>query len=138
VHLEVEDPPIDVYVETIDGFKVREAYNTYRHEGTRRLYRLEEFAGLLRAMDRPTTAKTIRVIVPLAEMPYLKEALNFGFFYIYHNPHKDQPNAVRAEFRAYEGVTEAYGKEGTMKLALGILHLLEPSLATTYQALAKT
>jgi len=138
VHLEVEDPPIDIYVETIDGLKVREAYNTYRHEGTRRHYRLEEFAGLLRAMDRHTTAKTIRVIVPLADTPYLKEALDFGFFYIYHNPHKDQSNAVRAEFRAYEGVTEAYGKEGTMKLALGILHLLEPSLATTYQALAKT
>ena len=138
VHVEAEGPPIDVYVETIDGLKVREACNTYRHEGGRKLYTIEEFAGLLRAMGRHTTAKTVRVIVPLAESPYLKEALDFGFYYIYHNPLKDQPNAVRAEYRAYEGVTEAYGKEGTMKLALGTLHMLDQALATTYQALART
>jgi len=100
------------------------------------LYRLEGFARLLRAMDRPTRAKTVRVIVPLADSPYLKEAYSFGFHYFYHNPLKDQPSAVRAEFRAYEGVTGALGKEGTMRLALGTLHFLEPALATTYQALA--
>jgi hypothetical protein len=136
VTVQAQDPPIDIYVEVLDGFKVREGKNTYRHEGARRLYRLEGFAKLLRAKDRPTRAMTVRVIVPLADSPYLKEAFDFGFYYFYHNPLKDQPNAVRAEFRAYEGVTEALGKEGVMKLALGTLHLLEPSLASTYQALA--
>jgi hypothetical protein len=136
VVVQAQDPPIDIYVEVLDGFKVREGKNSYRHEGARRLYTLQEFTRLLRASDRPTRAKTVRVIVPLADSPYLKEALDFGFYYIYHNPLKDQPSAVRAEFRAYEGVTGALGKEGTMRLALGGFHLLEPSLATTYQALA--
>jgi len=136
VHLEVEDPPIEVYVEVLDGFKAREGKNRYRKEGGRKLYTLQEFIRLLRASDRPTTVMSFRVIVRLADSPYLKEALDFGFIYIYHNPLKDQPSAVRAEFRAYEGVTGALGKEGTMRLALGTLHLLEPALASTYQALA--
>jgi len=136
VSVQAADPPIDIYVEVIDGFKVKEGKNRYRHEGGRRLYRLDEFIRLLSAKDRPTIAETIRVIVPLADSPYLKEAIDFGFIYIYHNDRKDPPNAVRAEFRAYEGVTEAHGKEGTMKLALGLLHLLGPALAATYQALA--
>ncbi len=136
VTVQAQDPPIEVYVEVLDGFKVREGKNRYRHEGARKLYTLQEFIRVMRASDRPTTAKTVRVIVPLADSPYLKEVYDFGFHYIYHNPQKDQPNAVRAEFRAYKGVTEALGKEGVMKLALGTLHLLEPSLATTYQALA--
>jgi hypothetical protein len=136
VSVRAADPPIDIYIEVIDGFKVREGKNRYRHEGGRRLYRLDEFIKLLSARDRPVVAETIRVIVPLADFPYLKEVLDFGFLFIYHNDRKDPPNAVRAEFRAYDGVLEAHGKEGTMKLALGLLHLLGQPLATTYQALA--
>ena len=136
VTVQAVDPPIDIYIEVLDGFKAREGKNMYRHEGARRLYTLEEFTKLLRASDRPTTVMSFRVIVPLADAPYLKEAIDFGFYFIYHNDRKDPPNAVRAEFRAYEGVTEAHGKEGTMKLALGTLHLLGPALAATYQALA--
>jgi hypothetical protein len=136
VAVQAVDPAVDIYVEVVDGFKVKEGKNSYRHEDARRLYTLQGFADILRARDRPTTAKTIRIVVPLADTPYLKEAFDFGFHYLYSNPRKDQPNAVRAEFRAYEGVTEAYGKEGTMKLALGTLHLLGTALANTYQALA--
>jgi hypothetical protein len=134
--VQAADPPIDIYVEVIDGFKVKEGKNRYRHEGGRRLYRLDEFIKLLSSRDRPIVAETVRVIVPLADSPYLKEAIDFGFIYIYHNDRKDPPNAVRAEFRAYEGVTDAHGKEGTMRLALGTLHLLGPALAATYRALA--
>jgi len=137
VTVQAQDPPIDIYVEIIDGFKVKEGKNRYRHEGGRRLLTLEEFARLLSARDRPTVAETVRVIVPLADAPYLKEVLDFGFLFIYHNDRKDPPNAVRAEFRAYEGVTEAHGKEGTMKLALGLIHLLGLPLASTYQALTR-
>ena len=136
VTVQAVDPPIDIYIEVIDGFKVKEGKNRYRHEGGRRLYRLDDFIRLLSASDRPIVAETVRVIVPLADSPYLKEVLDFGFLFIYHNDRKDPPNAIRAEFRAYEGVTEAHGKEGSMRLALGLLHLLGQPLATTYQALA--
>ncbi len=98
--------------------------------------RLEDFVKLLTSRARPVRAKTVRVIVPLADSPYLKEAIDFGFIYIYHNERKDPPNAVRAEYRAYTGVNGAQGKEGTMRLALGTLHMLDQALATTYQALA--
>jgi hypothetical protein len=136
VTVQAADPPIDIYIEVLDGLKAREGKNRYRHEGGRRLYRLDEFIRLLRASDRPITVMSFRVIVPLADSPYLKEVFDFGFIYIYHNDRKDPPNAVRAEFRAYEGVNEAHGKEGTMRLALGTLHLLDQALAATYQALA--
>ena len=136
VTVQAVDPPTAAYVEVLDGFKAREGKNVYRHEGARRLYTLEEFIKLLRTSDRPTTVMSFRVIVPLADAPYLKEAIDFGFIYIYHNDRKDPPNAVRAEFRAYEGVTEALGKEGTMRLALGTLFMLDQALAATYQALA--
>jgi len=136
VTVQAVDPPIDFYVETIDGLKAKDGKNSYRHEGAPRLMRLEDFVKLLTSRARPVRAKSFRVIVPLADSPYLKEVFDFGFHFIYHNDRKDPPNAARAEFRAYEGVTGALGKEGTMKLALGTLQLLEPSLAATYQALA--
>jgi len=136
VTVQAVDPPIDFYVETIDGLKAKDGKNSYRHEGAPRLMRLEDFVKLLTSRARPVRAKSFRVIVPLADSPYLKEVFDFGFYFIYHNDRKDPPNAARAEFRAYEGVTGALGKEGTMKLALGTLQLLEPSLAATYQALA--
>jgi hypothetical protein len=135
VAVQAVDPQPSIYVEVIDGFKVKDSKNRYRHEDIRKLYTLEEFAGILSSRDRPIVAKTIRVIVPLAETPYLKEVLSYGFFFIYHNPDKDPEGAVRAEYRAYKGVTEAYGKEGTMRLALGTLHMLGQALSSTYQAL---
>jgi hypothetical protein len=136
VSVQAVDPPIDFYIEVIDGLKAKDGKNSYRHEGAPRLMRLEDFVKLLTSRARPVRAKSFRVKVPLADAPYLKEAIDFGFIYIYHNDRKDPPNAVRAEYRPYTGVTEAHGKEGTMRLALGTLHMLDQALATTYQALA--
>jgi hypothetical protein len=137
VTVQAQDPPIDFYIESIDGLKAKDGKNSYRHEGAPRLMRLEDFVKLLTSRARPVRAKSFRIMVPLADSPYLKEVLDFGFIYIYHNSLKDQPNAVRAEYRAYTGVTEAHGKEGTMRLALGTLHMLDQALAATYQALAR-
>ena len=138
VHVEAEDPPIAIYIALKDGLMAKDGKNSYRHESAPGLIRYEDFVRLLTSRSRPVRAVSFRVIVPLAGFPYLKEVLDFGFIYIYHNPQKDQPNAVRAEFRAYEGVTEALGKEGVMKLALGTLHMLDQALASTYQVLART
>ncbi len=136
VHLEAVDPPIDIHISLIGGLKAKDGKNSYRHESAPELITYEDFVRLLTSRARPVRAVSFMVIVPLADSPYLKEVLSFGFFYFYHNPVKDQPNAVRAEFRPYSGVNETLGKEGVMRLALGALHMLDQPLANTYQAIA--
>jgi hypothetical protein len=136
VTVQAVDPPIDIYIGLIGGLKAKDGKNSYRHEGAPELIKYGDFVRLLTSRSRPVRAVSFIAVVPLADSPYLKEAYSFGFHYFYHNPVKDQPNAVRAEFRSYSGVNEVLGKEGVMRLALGALQFLEPSLAITYQALA--
>ena len=138
VTVQAQDPPIDIYVEVLDGLKVKDGKNSYRKEGGRRLYRLEDFVKVINSRLRPASAMTARLEVPLADSPYLKELYDFGFTYIYQNAQKDQPNAVRAEFRQYSGVNGALGKEGSMRLGLAKLYMLDQALASTYQVLART
>ena len=137
VTVQAVDPPIDIYIGLIGGLKAKDGKNSYRHEGAPRLMRLEDFVKLLTSRARPVRAKSFRVMVPLADAPYLKEAIDFGFYFMYHNDRKDPQNAARAEFRSYSGVNGALGKEGVMKLALGTLPMLDLALANTYQALAR-
>jgi hypothetical protein len=138
VVVQAQDPPIDTYIVSLDGLKAKDGKNSYRHESALTLMSYWQFVKAITSRSEPVRLKSFLSEVPLADTPYLKEVMDFGFFYAYNNQAKDKPNEVRVEWRQHSGVTESQGKEGSMRLALGALYLLEPALASTYQDLVST
>jgi hypothetical protein len=113
----------------VDGRKTR-----------RNLTTLSQFIAMLgQYADRGSKVRLLylKVIIPLvgADSTGLADTLDFGFLYVYHNPRKDPPDAVRIEQRPYSGVKKAVGKYGLLDLLVRTLEGLLPALEATHRAL---
>jgi hypothetical protein len=132
---EAVDPPIDIYIEYRPKVKEK-GRNRWRHDRPRSIMTLEQFISELKGRLSVEVAEFLKVIVPLPEITGLRELLALGFVYGYHNDQKDQPNASRLEFRAYEDMN-SLGKRGLLNALLGVLALIGQPVAEAWRALAR-
>jgi hypothetical protein len=104
-----------------------------------RLTALSQFIGELDRYakeGREAVVTYFKVIVPLRDSTGLGDLLNLAYLYIYNNPRKDPPNALRFELRAHSGVKQRLGKYGLLNLFVSAIAALGQPLEDAHRALS--